>query len=107
MGWNREDDVVVKQFFVTVNLILCQRGEGLTPQASQEKSPADDVIRDAVFVQKGAVIRQAKQLALLVCDDRHLFLVRIDRFDMSAYDLLHGLQALDLPHIAGLQGFHD
>ena len=80
LGWDREDDVVVKQFFVTAELILCQRGEGLATQASHEKCPADDVIRDAVFVQKRTVIRQVKQLALLVCDDRYLFLVRINRF---------------------------
>ena len=44
MGWDREDDVVVKQFFVTVDLILCQRGEGLTPQTSHYKKLFDNCI---------------------------------------------------------------
>ena len=60
-----------------------------------------------MFIQQRPVKRQSQQFGLLVCNDRHRLLVRIDRFNVPTYDFLHGLQALDLPHIAGLQWFHD
>src|SRR5699024_2241694 len=45
--------------------------------------------------------------ALPICNDCHLLLEWVDRLNMAAYNLLHGFQPLDLPHIAPLHWFHN
>ena len=43
-----------------------------------------------MLIQQRPVEGQTQDLALLVCDDRHLLLKWVDCLNMAAYDLLHG-----------------
>ena len=76
-------------------LIVCEALEVLTVRwrGTEEEVPGDDVVDLAgVRGAEGAVERERKELSLLVADEGHRFLKRIDCLDGATDGALHGIE---------------
>ena len=111
LGWpllfySYDHDSVI-QLFVLLNLFFRQGNKLLLAQSDEKERPTDNVIGQSVSIHQRAVEGEVKPLSAGIEYDGDRIRKRVCGFDITAHDLLHIFQSADLPHAAGLHGFHN